>query len=318
VAPVCARLAEAEPPECRGIARALALWEGDVGDHVLPLVHASRTDVQVAALTVLAAHGRSPGPALAELAAGGGPAVRAACIPFAAPSALMAGLEGEFGEPGFDMALRAGLQRGLGVAREVAWASPRRRGAAQVLGSCGGDQGLRTLLATLAVDRGAALWGLGFTGRRAAADACAELLPDPVFGALAAESMVAIGGLDLVGERMTIRAARADADEDEAVPTPDDELPRPDVERVRAWWRIERQKLAPEQRYLYGAPATATAFASALERASMRRRPGLVMELALRTGGRIVIDPRWFSERQRRSVAGSAAARIDMGAAVIA
>lgn len=311
VAPLCEVLAAADPPELRGITRALGLFEGEVGGPVASLLHAGAPAVQAAALAVLAAQRRSP-PVLAELAGQWfqGPAgpetapQRAACVPFGVPAALLAGLAGELGDAGFDLALWTGLRCGFAAAREAVWRSPGRRSAALALGACGGDRGLKALLASLGDERGAAVWGLGFTGRRAAGDACAEWLGHAELGPLAAESLAAISGLDLVGEQMVVREVQEDLDDDE-VPTAglDDGLPRPDPERVRAWWLANRGRFEAHGRYFFGVPASTASVVAAFERAAMRRQPGLAFELAMRTRDRVCVDPRWFTGRQREGLA---------------
>ena len=79
----------------------------------------------------------------------------------------------------------------------------------------------------------------------------------------------------------------------------DDGLPYPDSERVRAWWSANRSRFEAECRYFFGVRAESGGVGSALERAAMRRQPGLAFELAMRTRGRVDIDPRWFTRRQR-------------------
>ncbi len=305
---LCEHLGRADPPECQGIARALGLYEGEVVGQVESLLRAESAAAQAAALAVFAAQRRSPGSVLAELVEQWfhGPADsdvvqrRVACVELGVPAALLAGLAGEFGEAGFDLALWTGLRRGFTAAREAVWRSPERRSAALVLGACGGERGLRTLLAGLGSAPAAVLWGLGFSGRRAAADACVEWLAHAELGPLAAESLAAITGLDLEGERMTIRRDSEEPDDDEIPATSvDDGLPYPDSERVRAWWSANRSRFEAEGRYFFGVRAESGGVGSALERAAMRRQPGLAFELAMRTRGRVDIDPRWFTRRQR-------------------
>ena len=320
--PLCARLVEGDPPERRGIARALGLWDDDaVTSHVVPLLHHVEPEVQAAALEVLVDHGSAPREVVAALVGAASPALWRACIRAGVPAAIAMGLTGELGDDAFDLALWTGLQRRLGVAREAAWAAPERRSAAQVLGACGGERGLRVLLGALGDPRRcpAALWGLGFTGRREAADACARWLAHAELGSLAAEALAAISGLDLVAERMTFRRSDDDDDDDDddVAPTEDDELTCPDPDRVGAWWQARRAQFDPHTRYLHGAPATAATLAPAFERASMRRRPGLAIELALRTRGAMWVDPRSFTARQRRALVGVSALRLDLTAAIL-
>lgn len=322
VGPLCEHLMRADPPECRGIARALGLFDGDIVGHVAPLLRAESSAVQAAALTIFAAHRRSPGPVLAELAEEWfhGPETantspqRLACVAFGVPRALQAGLMGELGDAGFESGLWTGLRCGFMEARDAAWRATQQRSATLVIGAIGGDRGLRALLAGLSDHPEAALWGLGFTGRRAAADACGEWLGHVKLGPLAAESLAAITGLDMDSEGMTVRPLRDEDEDDDDIPAVgiDDGLRRPDPERARAWWQANRGRFEPhQQRYFYGVPATAAGMTAALERASMRRRPGLTFELAMRTRGQVNIDPRWFTWRQREAMMHAGTLRID-------
>ncbi len=67
-------LKQCDPPERRGIVRALSLWEQVETAHLEPALADPDPAVRAAALTILAAHGLSPGPALAELAGSRDPA----------------------------------------------------------------------------------------------------------------------------------------------------------------------------------------------------------------------------------------------------
>jgi uncharacterized protein (TIGR02270 family) len=145
------------------------------------------------------------------------------------------------------------------------------------------------------------LWALGFSGRVAAADACVELMRNKPVAALAGESFSAITGLRIAEEYAAPREEEDEAlpplEEDLAAdltPKPEDALPRPEPERVAAWWQQERQRLDAKQRYLAGQPFTPQALLDALSSAPMRRRHALALELALRSRGAIQVPTRAF------------------------
>ena len=78
--PLCARLVEGDPPERRGIARALGLRDDDaVTSHVAPLLHHVEPEIQAGALEVLVDHGRAPR-GVAALVGAVSPPLWRACI----------------------------------------------------------------------------------------------------------------------------------------------------------------------------------------------------------------------------------------------
>lgn len=309
-------LRECDAPERRGVIRAVGLWDGgDVPALLAPALAAAESEVLAAALEILAARGLSSGPWLAELAGARDPAVLAACIDFAVPAALAPALAGELGEPAFDRALRAGLMRHVPGAWEAALARLERRSAAAAVGGLGGEAGLVALLAALAEPRrcAGALFGLGFTGRRAAADACVARLEDPELGALAAEAFEAITGFDPGLARGAQAQAEPEEDEEEeSAEDVDAGLDRVDGETVRTWWQAERKRFEAGRRYVLGEPATAESFAAAFERMAMRRRHWLALELAARTRGRLVVNTREWIGQQRRALVGLPRMRVEL------
>jgi hypothetical protein len=77
------------------------------------------------------------------------------------------------------------------------------------------------------------------------------------------------------------------------------------------------EPLDAEGRYFFGARATGSSGAAACERASMRRLPGLALELALRTRERVNIDPRTFTRRQREALGRGGSLQVDWTAEVL-
>ena len=78
-----------------------------------------------------------------------------------------------------------------------------------------------------------------------------------------------------------------------------------------------RSRLDADGRYFFGARATGSCVAAACERASMRRLPGLALELALRTRERMNLDPRTFTRRQREVLVRAGSLQIDWTAEVL-
>ena len=161
------------------------------------------------------------------------------------------------------------------------------------------ELGLLTTALRSAEQRGAALFALGFHGRRDAVDACLPFLDDPdeKVARLAVEAIAAITDLPLFDEPFA-QAPAADAGDDELppleddlatdpMPEPVDEIPLPDAKAVRAWWSERRASFDANQRYLRGKILSAAAIQDALILGPLRRAGPLLDEIAVRSGGRV-------------------------------
>jgi uncharacterized protein (TIGR02270 family) len=159
------------------------------------------------------------------------------------------------------------------------------------------------------------LWALGFSGRLSAAEALLEVIR--VEGSwLAADSFAAITGLPLEEPRFL---EKVEADEEPEGEDTEDamaevaeeaELPgpaAPDLKvraaEVEAWWREARPRFEARGRYLLGRPWSPEGLVSALEGVSLRRRPVLAWELAVRSRGACQVEPRAWARMQRASLA---------------
>jgi uncharacterized protein (TIGR02270 family) len=158
--------------------------------------------------------------------------------------------------------------------------------------------------------RRAALFALGFSGRRRAAELCLEIMDDddPAVARVAGEAFAAITGLAIEGAYTRREPDDEDLDDDEpavARATPAEKrLPLPDGRAIRAWWSSAAPRFEPGQRYLGGAPISAEALVAAIAGGPMRRRPGQALELAVRTRGACFLDTTDWVSRQRAAVAG--------------
>ncbi|PTL83416.1 TIGR02270 family protein [Vitiosangium sp. GDMCC 1.1324] len=228
----------------------------------------------------------------------------------------------------------AALLTGLRFHAKVSWALCRRlveaggpslATAMIALAVGGGPREVELLVKALAVDplRADAAWALGFSGRRAAAEALLDVLRKGGGGWLEAESFAAITGMPLEG---VLAAAREDAAEEEAAPMAADEeqgkgaLPGPvllpgtvRVEAVDAWWQREQSRFDKAGRYLYGSLWSVKALVDALEVAPMRRRPALAWELAVRSGGACQLETRAWTWEQRRQLQAARGLRFASG-----
>lgn len=222
-----------------------------------------------------------------------------------------------------DAALEAGLVSGA----RAAWEACRARVAGRqgdsrlpmVMLALGGERrDLELLMACLGREdsRADALWALGFSGRREAAEACLELMGERRVAPLAAEAFSAITGFEWTGPYVLTR------EEEEPLPPleedlvrdlesrPEDALPMPFQPAVSAWWKEARQRFFEEKRYLQGRLLGPDVLLDALEQGPMRRRPVLALELAWRSQGACLVQTRAFTHRQRTVLGQARAGRV--------
>jgi uncharacterized protein (TIGR02270 family) len=153
-----------------------------------------------------------------------------------------------------------------------------------------------------------ALWALGFAADLEAADAALALCADQTLGPLAGEVFSTITGLVVDGPfRVAGKTVGPDVEEvapDDAPPEvlPEDDLAAPNPEALERWWRQQRGRWRPGQRYLGGQPRTAESVRGALVEGAMWRRPVLAIELAMMTRAPVTVDLRGWSRDQLRAL----------------
>jgi uncharacterized protein (TIGR02270 family) len=297
------------------------------------------TDVpatQAALLAVMAARRVNPGPILAPLLASKNTEVVRAALAAAAAAdrgahrhAVEAHLTHESG-PVRAEALRTAFIWNLASAPKVCVAEARAGSPAAMLllGLLATPAEVGLLVSSLKSEqhRRAALFALGFTGRREAAEATLPFVADadPAIAKLAAEAFAAITGF-VIDEKASAAAdededqdedqdgdedgdgadaadgdtkAKAKADDGGLPPLeedlaqdlamgPEDELPVPDADAIRRWWAEQASRFAADERYLGGALLSPAALQGALRDGSLRRAGPLTEEVAIRTGGRV-------------------------------
>ncbi|WP_434347513.1 TIGR02270 family protein [Myxococcus virescens] len=217
------------------------------------------------------------------------------------------------------IAVEAGLMSGVGLAWDTCRKVVRSRSTLSpeplVLIAMGGDDDDISLLVDLAETaelRPMVLWALGFSGRLAAMEACVKYLAEPSVAQVAGEAFSAMTGLRLdgpyalpPGKRPEGAPLPPDLQEDldaNLVPSPEDNLPWPQVAAITLWWKGARSRFEKGKRYLLGQPFSVPLLIDALETSPMRRRHVLARELAIRTRGQHVIPTRAFALRQRESL----------------
>ncbi|MFP2930382.1 hypothetical protein ACLESO_35330 [Pyxidicoccus sp. 3LG] len=73
-------------------------------------------------------------------------------------------------------------------------------------------------------------------------------------------------------------------------------------DEVARWWAQARGRFSRDARWVRGRPLDAETLLRALEEVSMRQRRGLLLELAIRGGGSVAVEPRDWAVRQRQQV----------------
>ena len=311
VDPLLQALASARKPKVRhGLHKALVMSDRrDLDEPTrLALYAADSPEVQTALLAILAARRVDPGPILGAMLSDARPApVRGA----AAQAAVAAADRGAL-YPVIESLLTSGeaavraaaLRTGLIWNLVTAWRSCAAQAAAGhadamlYLAMLDGGAAMPLLTSALSSPerRADALFALGFTGLRDAADACLPSLDDPELpiARLAGEALAAITGVPLDDPQFGAPRAAAPQGElpkladdlrEELMPTPIDSLPVPVAANLRRWWSERRAAFAGGQRYLRGQPFNKDTLQEALRTGPLRRSGPLACEIAIRSSG---------------------------------
>jgi uncharacterized protein (TIGR02270 family) len=220
-----------------------------------------------------------------------------------------------------DAAIETGVVLGMRAAwrtcnKLVARNAPHCKLPLALLALGGEPVDLKTVIKRLEVNelKRDALWALGFAGTTEAADAALGLIDDEELGALAAESFATITGALMVGAMVKIgqtdNTLAPDVEEDEDAPPPslkpEDDLPAPNGDRVRAWWRRARAGGAfqPGSRYVQGQVLAGEPVRRAIEGGPTWRRPVWCLEIAARFG--VDVDEGAWGATQKRMSSGFA------------
>jgi uncharacterized protein (TIGR02270 family) len=155
----------------------------------------------------------------------------------------------------------------------------------------------------------AGLFALGYIGTPEAIDLCLQAMRKPELARSAGATYCAITGVDLQRDGLTapepqesesppaFEAEQLDAN---LIPEAHELWPLPDEGRVRSHWLAAKSGYAAGVRHLYGRPVDLRVLVAAVERGPMLRRPDLIAELTIRSGGRYDVEPRAFAHVQRR------------------
>jgi uncharacterized protein (TIGR02270 family) len=159
------------------------------------------------------------------------------------------------------------------------------------------------------------LFALAYIGTPEAVEICLTAMRDPKLARGAGEVYCAITGADLQRDHLTapepdeagdsLPALDADDLDADLVPAPIELWPLPDESRVRGHWEAIASRYARGVRHFLGKPVNLDVLVGAIESGPMLRRPDLITELSIRSGGRYDVEPRAFAHVQRRMMAAS-------------
>jgi len=196
----------------------------------------------------------------------------------------------------------------LALRRPLDSTAPEAARALAVLAAAGQAEDVARMAAALAVPglESAALWALGHSGWRHAAELCLEAMKHDRTARLAGEAFSRVTGLRLEGdfarpsgvEESGLPPFEEDDLDADLVPSPEATLPLPDAAAVARWWRKEQDRFAPRTRYFRGQPLSPEVVWQALSTEPMRGRGQLALELAVRTRGAVRFDTRTWAARQ--------------------
>ncbi len=320
---------EAQGPQLWSMIRGIETAELDAS--FAPVTHAlsSSGPEHIAALCRLKSFRRSsPGRDIEEAFSSGDPVVQVEALRVlrhakddSAGRFVSAGLKSDS-----PAVRRAAIECGVRQRQASAWEAVRRLAHERnpecepfltLLASVGSPEDTQLVLGSLREPalQSSGLFALGFIGTPEAVEICLTAMRDPKLSRCAGEAYCAVTGADLERDQLTAAeseeespALEADDLEADLVPTPRQVWPLPDESRVRSHWDAAKARYARGVRHYLGKPVSVDVLLAAIEQGPMLRRPDLITELTIRSGGRYDVEPRACTRVQRRMMATSRAA----------
>ncbi len=166
------------------------------------------------------------------------------------------------------------------------------------------------------------LSALGCIGTPEAVEICLSGMRDLKLARMAGEAYCTITGAALERDRLaapepadepSLPPIQADALDANLVPAAHELWPLPNLEAVRQHWMSIKSRYAAGVRHLGGRPINLSVLVEGIENGPMLRRPGLILEAAVRTAGRYDVEPRAFTHTQRRMMASGRSAALQSG-----
>ena len=317
---------EAHGPQLWSMIRGIETAELDASFAPVTAVLSSSGPEHLAALCRLKSFRRSsPGRDIAEAFSLGDPLVQVEALRVlhharddSAGKLVSAGLKSDS-----PAVRRAAIECGVRQRQASAWEAVRRLAHERnpesepfltLLASLGSPEDTQLVLGSLrepALQR-SGLFALGFIGTPEAVEICLRAMGDPKLARCAGEAYCAVTGAELERDHLVAvepeevtPVLEADDLHADLVPTPQQSWPLPDESRVRSHWEAHKARYTRGARHYLGKPVNVDVLLAAVEQGSMLRRPDLITELTIRSGGRYDVEPRAFAHVQRRMMAAS-------------
>jgi uncharacterized protein (TIGR02270 family) len=216
-------------------------------------------------------------------------------------------------------AIRAGLlsgnEKAIGRCRTSVLGRNEEAGEATILlGLAGHQQDVPVLVDALgaaSLIRGAIV-SLGYLGYVAAMDALIRCAADPELARPAGQAVQTLVGVNLEKENLALKGKAAAAgtaveadDGDEWQIDPDEDLPIPDPEKLKEWWRKNSSRFDTNTRYRHGRPCGLQGLIADLHTGTLAARHHTALEIAMIDPSRPLLETHAFAVRQRREMAAS-------------
>lgn len=320
---------DAQGPRLWSMIRGIETAELDASFAPVTHVLSSSGPEHTAALCRLKSFRRSsPGPDIGEAFSSGDPLVQVEALRVlrfakddSAGKFVSAGLQSDS-----PAVRRAAIECGVRQRQASAWEAVRKLAHERnpecepfltLLASVGTPEDVQLVIRTLREPalQPTGLFALGFIGTPEAVEICLAAMGDPKLSRCAGEAYCAVTGADLQRDQLTAKEAEeqtpaleADDLDADLVPTPQQGWPLPDENRVRSHWEAVKARHTPGARHYLGKPVNVDVLLAAIEQGPMLRRPDLITELTIRSGGRYDVEPRAPTSVQHRMMAASRAA----------
>jgi len=329
VAQLAEVIRQAQGPQLWAMIRGIETAELDAGFAPVTTALSSSDPEHTAALCRLKSFRRSsPGRDVAEAFSSGDPLIQVEALRVlrhaqddSAGKFVSAGLRSDS-----PAVRRAAMECGVRQRQASAWEAVRRLAHERnpecepfltLLASLGSPEDMQLVLGSLrepALQR-SGLFALGFIGTPEAVEICLTAMRDPKLSRCAGEAYCAVTGADLERDQLMADesgeespALEADDLDADLVPTLQQLWPLPDPSRVRGHWEAAKARYTRGARHYLGKPVNVDVLLAAIEQGPMLRRPDLITELTIRSGGRYDVEPRACTPVQRRMMAASRAA----------
>jgi len=152
-----------------------------------------------------------------------------------------------------------------------------------------------------------AITALGLLGNISTVELLIQSASDPKLSRLAGEAISRITGVDIVSEKFVaekpvesqIPSSETEEEEEEDLSDPDEDIPFPDVEKLKGWWRSNASRYDKRVRYRNGQPYSNQVLKEILKNGNLPARHHAAFEIALLNPSSPYLETHAFSTLQR-------------------